>query len=478
MPDSLRPEFLEPVAACATPPGVGGIAIVRLSGRDAQSLAQRLLPPARPLPPNQRAFFHALLRHPDTGVPLDEAVVLSFPAPPSYTGEPVVEFQVHGGRLSARRILDVLSAIGVRLATPGEFTRRAFLNGRLDLTEAEAVMDIVAAESDRAANAALEQLSGGLRRKIDPLYAELVALRADVEATLDFDEDAVPGVLSAEVLSSRVDAVLAGIDSLLATWREGRLLREGALVVLAGRPNAGKSSLFNALLSSDRAIVSEEPGTTRDLLEEPLSIDGIPVRLVDTAGLREATGAVERQGVRRAEDQLRRADLRLIVVDATTPDASNLAALPCPADVVVSSSVPTVVAYNKIDLVPDFQPPSGLPAHARTVCTSALDGTGLADLRATLRDSLGVAPSASESAAFVNERHRSLLERAKASLLEARAILISGIRVDSDFPAGGFDAVLGAQPLRDATEALGAITGRDAADDLLDAVFSRFCIGK
>ena len=472
---------------------------MRLSGRGAQDLARRLLPPSRTLPDDRRSFFHTLLRHPDTGAPLDEAVVLSFPAPHSYTGEPVVEFQVHGGRLPARRILEALSALGVRLATPGEFTRRAFLNGRLDLTEAEAVMDLVAAESDRAADAALEQLSGGLRRQIDPLYAELVALRADVEATLDFDDDAVPDVLSAESLSPRVDAVLAGIDSLLATWREGRLLREGALVVLAGRPNAGKSSLFNALLASDRAIVSEEPGTTRDLLEEPLSIDGIPVRLVDTAGLREATGAVERQGVLRAEDQFRRADLRLIVVDATAPDASNPATLPCPADVAVSSPVPTVVAYNKIDLVSDFRPPSGLPAHVRAVCTSALDGTGLDNLRMALRDSLGVAPSASESAAFVNERHRALLERARTSLLEARSILLPSPSLSSPPPrggwreapggvfratpqpqtaSGGFDAVLAAQPLRDAAEALGAITGHDAADDLLDAVFSRFCIGK
>lgn len=463
--------FEAPVAALSTPPGPGGIAVVRLSGEGAQALACRLLPPGTDLPEEGRTFRHARLRHPLTGALLDEAIVLSFPAPHSYTGEPVVEFQVHGGRIPARRVLEALSSLGIRPALPGEFTRRAFLNGRLDLTEAEAVADLIGAESDRAADAALGQLEGGLRRRIDPLYADLVALRADVEATLDFDEDAVPDSLQPEALAARANAVLAAIDTLLATWREGRLLREGALVVLAGLPNAGKSSLFNALLAADRAIVSDEPGTTRDLLEESLLLDGIPLRLVDTAGLRETNGKVERQGVQRARDELRRADLRLLVVDATA-GAPSLAA----GD--TASAAPTIVVCNKIDLAPGFVPPP-LPDGVRAVRVSALTGEGLSALRGALREALGTAAHATDATATVNERHRDLLVQARAALRETLALL----RPHHPGSVGGApsqpsDPVLAAQALRSASESLGAITGRNVGDDVLDAVFSRFCVGK
>ena len=480
-PRTASVSFGEPVAAIATAPGPGGIAIVRLSGRGAHDLARRLLPPGRDLPEDRRSFLHGRLRHPLTGDLLDEAIVLAFPAGRSYTGEPVVEFQVHGGRLPARRVLEALGSLGVRPALPGEFTRRAFLSGRIDLTQAEAVADLIGAESERAARAAVEQLEGGLRRQIAPLYDALVALRADVEASLDFGEDEVPDTLLPEALVPRLDALFPSIDALLATGREGRLLREGARVVLAGLPNAGKSSLFNALLAADRAIVSDEPGTTRDLIEETLLLDGIPVRLVDTAGLRDASGAVERQGVLRAEAEIGRADLRLLVIDASAPapSVSRSADSSAPsvsraADSSAPSSAPTLLVYNKADLVPDFVPPAPPPSGAaRAVAVSALTGAGLDDLRAALREMLGTAdgPAASSASAAVGERHRGLLERARIALTEARAILL---------PPGAvpFDPVLAAQSLRDAADALGSILGRNVGEDVLDAVFSRFCIGK
>ena len=465
-----------PVAAVATPPGPGGIAIVRLSGAGAQSIASRLLPPGRPLPADRRAFLHARLRHPASGNLLDEAVVLSFPGRRSYTGEPVVEFQVHGGRLPARRVLEALASLGVEPAPPGEFTRRAFLNGRLDLSQAEAVMDLVGAESERAVRAASEQLGGALSRRIAPLYDALVALRADVEASLDFDEGDVPDTLAPGALAARARAVRSGVGALLATWHEGRLLREGALVVLAGRPNAGKSSLFNALLEEDRAIVADEPGTTRDLLEERIVVCGIPVRLVDTAGLREADGAVERQGVERARERLRRADALLYVVDAADP------AFAAESDALrVLSPATTVAVFNKSDLA-GAVPAMPLPSGMRSVRVSARTGEGLAFLRQSIADVLGVG-AASDASVPVNARHRALLERAAAALDEAGSLADAAAPPgaasgDSFCDVSGFDAVLVAQRLREAAEALGAIAGRDVSEDVLDAVFSRFCIGK
>ncbi len=414
------------------------------------------------LEPNHRAFFHTVLRHPVSGARLDDAVVLSFPAPHSYTGEPVVEFQVHGGRIPARRVLDALAAAGASPAGPGEFTRRAFLHGRLDLSQAEAVMDLIRAESDRAASAAAEQLEGSLSRRANTLCDALVSLRADVEATLDFDEDDVPTELLPESIVARVRAIRADVAELLATWREGRLLREGALVVLGGRPNAGKSSLFNALLAAERAIVSDEPGTTRDVLEERLLVRGVPVRLVDTAGLRVASGAVERIGVRRAEEEIRRADLHLRVIDAAAPDSAEEA-----AEAARLPANSTLVVFSKADLAPGFRPPIFAAGGPRSLVVSATTGEGLAALREAIADGIGARASA-DAGALANDRHRDLLRRADDALAEAETL--AGI--------SPLDAVLLAQALREATEAVGAIVGRNVSEDVLDAVFSRFCIGK
>lgn len=449
------------IAALATPPGVGGVAVVRLSGTNAWGVARRLLPPRwQSSDSAARRFFHAVLRDPSDGRRIDEAIVLVFAAPRSYTGEDVVEFQVHGGRLPARRVLEALAGLGARPALPGEFTRRAFLNGRIDLSQAEAVMDLVAAQSERAAHVAVEQLQGSLRRRVDALYDGLATLCADVEAGLDFGEDDVPESLSPAQAAERVAGLQAETGKLLATWREGHLLRDGALVVVSGRPNAGKSALFNALLGRDRAIVADQPGTTRDTIEESLTLDGVPLRLADTAGLRETDCDVERQGVDRATALVGRADLHLRVVDLGAPwgddDAAALRGLP-PAR--------TVVALNKADRY-DASAFARLPEDYRSVVVSARTGAGLEALRAALHAALGLAGHGDADIA-VGIRHRDLLAQASAALGEAR-----------NRCAGTGDAVLVAQALRDAADALGGITGRNVGEDVLDRVFARFCVGK
>jgi len=449
------------IAAPATPSGQGGIAIVRLSGRAAWQTARRLLsPPWQSRDSATGRFFHTVLRHPADGCQIDEAIVLHFQSPHSYTGEEVVEFQVHGGRQSVRLLLEALTDLGVRPAEPGEFTRRAFLNGRLDLSQAEAVMDLIAAQSERAAHLAVEQLQGSLSHRIDPLYEALTSLCADIEAGLDFDESDVPEEIAADRILAAIDDLRTAAAALLATWREGHLLRDGALVVVSGRPNAGKSSLFNSLLGHPRAIVTPEPGTTRDSIEENLTLDGIPLRLTDTAGLRETESEIERQGVDRATALVERADLHLRVIDPgagfTADDLATLQQLP-PAR--------TVVALNKIDLYPaaDRQ---RIPAAYRVVPVSALTGAGLPELRGALRETLGLAGQG-DSAVAVSTRHRDLLLRADAALAEA-----------AQRTGATGDAVLIAQALREAAEALGSITGRNVGEDLLDRIFSRFCIGK
>lgn len=446
-----------PIAAIATAPGPAGIAVVRLSGEGAPSIADRLCPGAKIPPSAQEAGTFRLRRlfDPATGEPIDEALVLVFRAPHSYTGEDAVEFQVHGGRAAPRRVLSALFAAGAAPAGPGEFSRRAFLNGRLPLDRAEAVMDLVAAQSDRAARAAAEQLAGALGRRTDAAYDALLALCADVEATLDFGEEESSGLLPLERFAARLDTVRADLAALAATFREGRLLREGALVVLSGPPNAGKSTLFNALLGADRAIVADEPGTTRDSLEEGLVLAGVPIRLADTAGLREGADGVEREGIGRARALAADADLELRLVppdENPTPNATGPR---------------TLLVFSKCDL-PGSPPEAALPPGA--VRASARTGEGLDSLRAAILERLGADPAGTGGqGAAVNARHRALLDAALAALGEAEAAYLAH---------GEEAAAPAAAHLRAAAESLGSITGRTYTDDLLDTVFGRFCVGK
>jgi len=428
----------ETIAALATPPGRGGVAVVRVSGPDAFAVATRLA--GRPVDAACAGrFFHAVFRAPATSAVLDDGLVLVFAAPHSYTGEDVVELQGHGGQVAPRRVLEACLAAGARLARRGEFTQRAFLNGRLDLSAAEAVIDLVDARNDRAADDALARLGGALAAPFERLYAAALDLSGRTEHALDFNEDELPPAFTTD-LTDALDALLRDAETLLATAREGRLLREGARVVLAGAPNAGKSSLLNALLGEARAIVSATAGTTRDFLEEGAEIGGWPVRLVDTAGLRTTDDTVEAEGVRRAEALVREADV-VLALDCDIPGALRL--------------------HAKCDLDAPGAVAEGLPVSART-------GAGLTDLRAALAARLAAQAAHGDetNGADVTTRQKEALLAARAALLRARTALAAP------------EWVLAANELRTATTALGGLLGKVYSDDLLDALFSRFCVGK
>ena len=304
------------IAAISTAVGPGGISVVRVSGPDAFAIAEMV---AGIRPPDCASFPFARFAHfrnPVEGVAADNGILIFFKAPRSYTGEDVVEFQGHGGRMPSSLVLSAVLAAGARQADPGEFTRRAFLNGKIDLARAEAVMDFIGAASVRAAAAAREQLEGALSAKVGAIYEAIVSVEADVEHLLDFEEGEIGDSFLHDALA-RCRAALSDTEALLATWRTGTMLREGALVVICGKPNAGKSSLLNALLGRDRAIVSPVAGTTRDAIEEPFQVEGVPVRLVDTAGLRSGAGDIEAEGIARAEALVERAAVAVEVIDAT-----------------------------------------------------------------------------------------------------------------------------------------------------------------
>ena len=417
------------IAAVATAPGRGGVAVVRVSGPEAFAMASALTGRHVDAACAGR-FFHATFRH--GGKTLDDGLVLVFAAPASYTGEDVVEFQTHGGVVAPRRVLDACLACGARLARRGEFTQRAFLNGRLDISAAEAVIDLVDAKTDRAADDAVARLGGAAARADADLYATALDISSRLEHALDFSEDELPPGYVEEIEAAMADLV-ARVAGERKRLREGKILREGALVVLAGPPNAGKSSLLNALLGEKRAIVSAEAGTTRDAIEEWLDVGGWPVRLVDTAGIRRAANAVEAEGVDRAEELIARADL-VVALDLDVPGALRV--------------------HSKCDL-----------ACGEGLNVSAVTGEGLDALREAIASRLAAhAASGDEPQAEASARRGELLGAAREALMRA----VEGLP----------DLVLAANGARAASESLGRLAGKVYADDLLDALFSRFCIGK
>ena len=468
----------EPIAALASAPGLGGVALIRLSGEGVYAIADRLAPRLSPPPSDRPAgtFAYATLRGPE-GEALDGAVLLFYRAPHSYTGEDTVELCVHGGTVVPQRVLDALFRLGARPAGPGEFTRRAFLNGRLDLTQAEAVADLIAAKTPRAEQAARANLHGRLSNALTPLYDDALALSADVEHLLDFDEGELPPDF-ADRARERLADLAARAHALLATWRQGRLLRQGALVVLAGPPNAGKSTLLNALLGADRAIVSPEPGTTRDSIEEALDLDGVPLRLVDTAGLRDAPGDIERQGVARAKDLIARADVVLCLLppgEDPPPDLPPAAILlRTKSDLLPNTSGTQGPGTVERPAGPNGEVPGPLRPFVSSwrpeVAISALaDPEGAREtVFALLRQALATQQGERDAATLATERQYAGLAQTLAALQDARAAL------DRGEPG----LVPAAQRLRDAADALGQILGRVYADDLLDRLFSHFCIGK
>ena len=453
-------EAQDTIAAIATAPGEAGIAIVRVSGPRAFAIADELFAGPRP-PPSQRAggtFVHGCVR--EGAAVVDEVLLLIMRAPHSYTGEDAVEFQGHGGSVPAARILRRALAAGARSAEPGEFTRRAFLNGRIDLTQAEAVLDLIRARSDRAAGAALEQLAGRLGQQVNEVYDGLLRTAADLEASLDFPEDELPATVL-PALVRRLHESQSAVDKLLGNQREGHLLREGAKVAIVGRPNAGKSTLLNALLGRDRAIVSHHPGTTRDTIEELLILKGLPVRLVDTAGLRDTDSELEKIGIQRAVNELQNSDACIYLVDAAAPPHSDdMRRLRELAD------VPCLLVLNKQDLGDCWREVEiGRPC----VRASLLKGEGLDAIKEGLHGLLlsEVAWSATPHAS-VSERHGALLAVARALIVRSAGLLSEGdAQVES-----------AASLLREALQAVGQITGRVYERELLDSIFSRFCIGK
>jgi tRNA modification GTPase len=448
------------IAALATASGPGAISIVRVSGPGALSIADTLFHCPAP-PPSERSggtFVHGKIGFGKHVV--DEGLLLIFRQPRSYTRDDVVEFQCHGGRESGRRILTLVLEAGARAAEPGEFTRRAFLNGRLDLVQAEAVMDLISAQSSRAAEMAVEQLTGRLSESIRSIYDQVIGACADLEATLDFPEEDFPDEIASNAVNGLRQAIVT-TRSLIDTWEEGHRLREGALVVISGRPNAGKSTLLNRLLGKERAIVAPTPGTTRDTLEESFILNGIPIRLVDTAGLRETGCEIEQAGIARAKDYIGKADLRLHVVDASEPFSDEDRAL-------LNSSSPekTIVLLNKSDLNSDISHSFYDPYTCLRL--SLKQNTGLVELLEDMRERLDWQADAMPHAA-ISERHRQLLSEALNDMHSAFDLIEKG-HMDG--------LVLAAAHLHEAAAQLGRLTGRLFYQDMLDQIFSRFCIGK
>jgi tRNA modification GTPase len=423
------------IVAIATPPGRGGIGVVRLSGPDAAAIARRLITHRCELEPRRATFTrtHAV----------DQVVVTYFPAPHSYTGEDVVEVSAHGSPIVLRTIVERAMTCGARLAEPGEFTLRAFLNGRIDLTQAETVADLTDAVTPLQARAAFDQLEGTLTRAIAEIDSRLFDLIARLEASVDFPDEGYHFVEAGE-LGERIDDLTARVSTLLSNARAGRLVREGLQVAIVGRPNVGKSSLFNALVGSARAIVTEVPGTTRDLVTEVVDLEGLRVTLVDTAGLRETEDVVEAEGVARSRQAVDVADLVLLVVDEDTAEPTD------PRQLIVQ---------NKCDL---GRPPRGIQVSAKT-------GAGLNDLRKAILAALDI-DLCRDRPDITNVRHVELLQRAHESLRRAHAAaLAEGGSMPEEFVLAD---------LQQARSSFEEVTGRRAPEDLLAHIFSRFCIGK
>ena len=472
------------IVAISTPPGRGGIGVVRLSGIDALGIAAPLFALEGELAHAHARF--ARLVDPDTRDPLDEVVVTFFASPHSYTSEDTFEISAHGSPVLLEYIVRECLKRGARLAEAGEFTKRAFLAGRLDLTEAEAVNDLIQATTLQQARVAASQLGGNIARQVMPVKQRLIRLIAELEAGIDFAEDDIEGP-SAEGIAAQLHSIHRPLAALQSSFAYGRMLREGFSLAIVGRPNAGKSSLFNALLDRNRAIVTAIPGTTRDLVTERLSLEGIPVELIDTAGLREASEEIERLGIERSREALADADVLLLVLDTTVPlHAEDVAILGMAQDRAV------VVAWNKSDLrsehkalseiasvpfIPSsvtYPPDSDIsstspPESARTaeVAVSALTGAGLAELRAALLAAVRVTASSEESGVLTNIRQHGSVTAA------LNALDAAGLAAQQRLP---HEMIL--IDLHESLSALDQLTGATVRDDILNLIFSTFCIGK
>jgi tRNA modification GTPase len=450
------------ICAVSTPPGEGGISIIRVSGSDAITAV------ARVFRPHKKNLFRSAATHtlhyghivdPASDQIIDETLVTIMRAPATYTREDIVEINCHGGMMPLARTMSLLIAAGARLAEPGEFTKRAFLNGRIDLVQAEAVMDIISSKTDVAHRAANEQLLGGLSRKITDLRDKLISLLASIEAGIDFPEEDIETETGRSLLSE-VSHMLVQVDDLLSSCAYGKILREGFATAIVGRPNVGKSSLLNALLKQDRAIVTEIPGTTRDVLEEYVNVRGIPLRILDTAGIRHSHDVVEQEGVRRSLSAIESADLILLVLDGSQPLTTE--------DTRVIGEIReknAIAVVNKSDLSRQLGTIEWPNVLVEVSCRTRAGFEDLGRSITCMVQSSAIAPK--EHAWAVNQRHKTALEQTKASLEK----VLASIQADLSPEFVAID-------VRDALDSLGLIIGATYTDDILDRIFSQFCIGK
>ncbi|KIC86041.1 tRNA uridine-5-carboxymethylaminomethyl(34) synthesis GTPase MnmE [Pantoea agglomerans] len=448
------------IVAQATPPGRGGVGILRVSGAQAAEVARQLL---GKLPKPRYADY---LPFTDSdGRVLDQGIALWFPGPNSFTGEDVLELQGHGGPVILDLLLKRIVALpGVRIAQPGEFSERAFLNDKLDLAQAEAIADLIDASSEQAARSAVNSLQGVFSTRINHLVEALTHLRIYVEAAIDFPDEEID-FLSDGRIEAQLNTVIGDLDAVRAEARQGSLLREGMKVVIAGRPNAGKSSLLNALAGRDAAIVTDIAGTTRDVLREHIHIDGMPLHIIDTAGLREASDEVERIGIERAWQEIEQADRVLFMVDGTTTDATEAAAIWPDFVSRLPPELPITVVRNKADVTGESLGLTEVNGHS-LIRLSARTSAGVDELRDHLKQSMGFAGNM-EGGFLARRRHLQALELAATHLQQGKAQLL-----------GAWAGELLAEELRLAQQALTEITGEFTSDDLLGRIFSSFCIGK
>jgi tRNA modification GTPase len=457
--------FDDTIAAIATPLGEGGLAVVRISGAEAfevadkvfQAIGKSSLKPSAA--PTHTIHYGKIVRHSKT---VDEVLLSVLRAPRTFTREDTVEISCHGGILPAKLVLDAILKNGARLAEPGEFTRRAFLNGRLDLAQAEAVADLIHSRTELALAAANEQLAGKLSQRINELRDEMMKTLAHVEAHIDFpDEDISPDTKSQ--LLKRLENGISFMNELLRTANEGQILRRGIRAAIVGRPNAGKSSLLNQLLGHDRAIVSPIAGTTRDTIEETANIRGLPVVFIDTAGLREGRDEIEVEGIRRSRETLEKAELILHVLDASEPltgaDEIYLAEF---------AAKKRIFVLNKIDLPKKLELPEPVTYHSSLVTASCLSGQGIEALKDAIKNLVWAGKiEAGMLQVMINSRHQEALGRARAATLQT----VDALRADASLELVALD-------LRIAVNAVGEIVGKTTTEDLLDSIFSQFCLGK
>lgn len=454
------------IAAISTPLGEGGIGIVRMSGPEALNIAGKVFRAKNPewkQAGSHRLYYGYIVD--EYGRVVDEVLLSCMRAPHTYTREDVVEINCHGGTVPVKKILEIVIKNGARLAEPGEFTKRAFLNGRIDLAQAESVIDLIRAKTEKGLKMAAAQLTGALSQKVNELQDGILGTLAWVEANIDFPDEDIEETTAAQLIK-RIENFIAETEKLLKGSEAGKIYREGVSTVIAGRPNVGKSSLLNALLREERAIVTDVPGTTRDVIEEVVNIKGIPLRIIDTAGLREAKDVVEKIGVERARNVIEKADLVLAVIDAsagiTQEDQKILGLL---------GEKKAIIVFNKIDAGIKIEKNSAeeITGKRPAVWISALTGEGLTELeeciaQTVLGESLG---AADDEVLVARIRHKAALEKAVEHLREAHNTVRSGLPVD-----------ITSIDLRGAWEALGEITGSTVSEDVLDRIFADFCIGK